>query len=182
MDLTGFFNLGVVLDLRNEILIEVMENGIMPIRAHNDDGGFDLFFPNVVSIPPMNDRYSKLDKIGMKVKILLPLGWTGFIRPRSSAYLNRLDVNGTIDRYTGEIHLTVHNEATCTFVADRGHAIAQLIPVFTGAGLCKDDLTIDDVLTLLTATNKIRQVDKLPETSRGDKGYGSTGNNMERKT
>lgn len=152
------------------IFVETMEGGFTPKRSHDDDGGFDLLFASDIYVSNGDPV-----RIGMKVKILLPLGWTGLIRPRSSAYLTGLDVNGTIDRYTGEISLTVHG-ITNQKMFKKGQSIAQLIPVWTGAGYTKEDLnTLDKVTTALTDAHQIKVVDVLDKTPRGCNGFGSTG-------
>jgi dUTPase len=115
------------------ILCELMDYGIVPVRKHADDGGYDLFLPEYLIF----QHHEFIHRIGLKIKLLLPIGWTGRIVPRSSAY-NEIDVNGTIDRYTGEIHLTVKRtggdfDRILSF--GKGVSIAQIIPVFTGAGL-----------------------------------------------
>jgi dUTPase len=159
-----------------------MKDGVAPIKEYSDDGGFDLVFPK-------DCRCDGVAKVGMKIKILLPNGWTGLIRSRSSAFIKGAHVSGTIDRYTGEIFLNIHNMTQAPFKFKRGQSIAQLIPVFTGAGLKWDDFYLkntsspkSDVLyKLMTACNQMEVVKKLPETSRGEKGYGSTGRTTDSK-
>ena len=158
------------------ILCELMKGGVVPVKEHNDDGGYDLIFPKAC-------RCDDVAKIGLKIKILLPNGWTGLIRSRSSAFIKGAHVAGTIDRYTGEIFLNIHNMTQAPFKFKQGQSIAQLIPVFTGAGLKMNDFyltnttapRVDAAYKIMTACNVIKVVKKLPETLRGDKGYGSTG-------
>ena len=164
------------------IQIELMEGGIPPVREHSDDGGFDLIFPCDHKMSHPNNG-STTAKIGMKIKVLLPMGWTGLIRPRSSAYRKGYEVNGTIDRYTGEIFLTVRNNTSDEVLFEKGQSVAQLIPVWTGAGLTPLNIlkenspgdTLIGLVVSLTAASQIRIVKELPKTQRGDNGYGSTG-------
>jgi len=154
------------------ILCELMSDGIKPKRNYDDDGGYDLFLPRDLLV---HEQF----KIPLAVKVLIPVGWTGRIVPRSSAYEAGVEVNGTIDRYTGELFLTVKNSKNTSLGYKKGSSIAQLLPVWTGAGLTIDmfDHTYDGTLfTALTACNELEVIEKLPDTERGDKGFGSSGN------
>ena len=158
------------------IFCELMTTGVKPVKEYSDDGGYDLIFPK-------DYNCDSIAKLALKIKILLPMGWSGFIRPRSSAYLKNIDVNGTIDRYTGEIFVTVQNHTGKSINFKKGTSVAQFIPVFTGAGLTYNDFYYentaapkDDVLyNLLMACDQIKIIEKLPMTIRGEKGHGSTG-------
>ena len=46
------------------ILCELMKGGIVPVKEHDDDGGWDLIFPKDCSCKTQN-------KFGLKIKILL---------------------------------------------------------------------------------------------------------------
>jgi len=151
------------------IFCELMSAGILPLRAHDDDGGFDLFLAENLILRNQALAY-------LKIKVLLPMGWSGRIVPRSSAYGKGVEVDGTIDRYTGEIFLTVKNTRSQTLEFDAGQSICQLLPIYTGAGVNLSKPTAKSLYELLTACNEITVVDTLPSTNRGSKGYGSTGN------
>jgi len=165
-----------------------MNNGIKPTKEYNDDGGFDLYTPERFSVPSQ-------EKVLLKIKVLIPIGWTALIRPRSSTYRQGLEVNGTIDRYTGEIFLTIKNSKAHRgpIVFKKGDRIAQLIPTWTGAGFnlkILHDLTENQIdspthgtpisylrtlVELLSACNQMKVVDKLPKTDRSERGGGSSG-------
>ena len=156
------------------VYCELMEGGIEPKKNHMGDGGYDIFLPHDIVIEPWKSL-----KVYSKVKILVPIGYTGLMRPRSSAYSDDINTNGTIDHYTGEIKLKFANLSDKIFKAERGDALSQMIPAFTCAGLDENSLKdkgIEFLINILTATQLLVRVDKLPETDRGDKGFGSSGN------
>lgn len=151
------------------ILCELVEGGFKPVKNYSDDGGYDLFLPNDITI------HEEL-QVFLKVKFLIPLGWTGRILPRSSAYKAGVEVNGTIDRYTGELFLTIKNSKNTSLSYKRGSSIAQLVPIWTGAGLDKELCEKINPWEYLLGCTELGIVKKLPETKRGAKGLGSTGN------
>lgn len=114
------------------------------------------------------DLYSDEDKIiaswgrsivGTGISVAIPNGCYGRIAPRSGLSCNEnIDVGaGVIDRgYRGEIKVCLINSCGETFHVKKGMKIAQLI--------CEK-----------VAYPKIVCVDNLDETSRGEKGFGSSG-------
>ncbi len=150
------------------ILCKLMDGGILPTKIYSEDGGYDLFLPKDITI------HEQL-KEPLAIRVLLPLGFTGRVVPRSSAYEAGVEVNGTIDRYTGELFLTVKNSKNTSLGYKRGSAVAQLIGVWTGAGLTEEMLK-SNPWDILLACNKLELVDELPNTKRGSKGHGSSGN------
>jgi len=151
------------------IYCELMEGGLEIQRAHFDDAGFDLFLAEDLLVRLQTKAY-------LKIKVLMPMGWSGRIVPRSSSYSKGVEVNGTLDRYTGEIFLTVKNSRRTDISFEKGQSIAQLIPIYTGAGIDIGKPTVKSLYELLTACNEVSVVEVLPETKRGSKGYGSSGN------
>lgn len=94
-------------------------------------------------------------------KMALPAGYEAQIRPRSGlAYKNgvtMLNTPGTIDSdYRGEVKVLAINHGDKAFVISNGDRIAQMViaPVYQA---------------------QTEEVDVLPETNRGDGGFGSTG-------
>ncbi|HMV65876.1 MAG TPA: dUTP diphosphatase [Myxococcota bacterium] len=91
----------------------------------------------------------------------LPEGWEAQVRPRSGLAARHgvtvLNAPGTIDAdYRGEIQVPLINHGHEPFVVRRGDRIAQL------------------VLGRVTQAAWVH-VDELPETARGERGFGSTG-------
>jgi dUTP pyrophosphatase len=98
------------------------------------------------------------------IKLMLPDGYEGQIRPRSGIALKHgvtvLNSPGTIDPdYRGEIGVLLINHGNQPYQISRGDRIAQLI-----------------VAPLAQLDYKI--VNSLPETGRGEHGFGSTGMNI----
>ena len=98
------------------------------------------------------------------IKLMLPDGYEGQIRPRSGIALKHgvtvLNSPGTIDPdYRGEIGVLLINHGNQPYQISRGDRIAQLI-----------------VAPLAQLDYKI--VNSLPETGRGEYGFGSTGMNI----
>ena len=91
----------------------------------------------------------------------LERGFEAQIRPRSGLALNHgvtlLNTPGTIDSdYRGEVKIIMINHGDEDFVVERGMRIAQMV--------------IAPVLHM-----KVKQVDALDDTERGEGGFGSTG-------
>jgi dUTP pyrophosphatase len=93
--------------------------------------------------------------------IALPSGFEAQVRPRSGLALNHgvtvLNAPGTIDAdYRGEVHVILVNLGRESFTVERGARIAQLVIAATmQAAICV--------------------VASLDETTRGVRGFGSTG-------
>lgn len=95
------------------------------------------------------------------IAIALPPGFEAQIRPRSGLALKHgvtvLNSPGTIDAdYRGEVGVILANLGSETFTVTRGMRIAQLV---------------------VAAVTRLawREVDALPESSRGSGGFGSSG-------
>ncbi len=124
--------------------------------AHKGDSGIDLYSAETTEISPGE---IKLIKTG--IKIAIPEGFEGQIRPKSGLALNKgitvLNTPGTIDSgYRGEIGVIAINHGKEKFTAEKGKKIAQL--VFNKI-----------------ETPEIEIVEELKETTRGEGGFGSTG-------
>jgi dUTP pyrophosphatase len=95
------------------------------------------------------------------VSIALPEGYVGLVHPRSGLAakygVTVLNTPGTIDAgYRGELMVTLYNSSDEDFEIARLDRIAQL------------------VIQEFSVANFI-QVEKLPESHRGESGFGSTG-------
>ncbi|MGB8274172.1 MAG: dUTP diphosphatase [Alphaproteobacteria bacterium] len=95
------------------------------------------------------------------ISIALPEGYEAQIRPRSGLALRHgvtvLNAPGTVDTdYRGEVGVVLVNLGGEPFTVTRGMRIAQLV-----------------VAELTRAT--LRETDALPQSERGDGGFGSTG-------
>jgi len=130
----------------------------VPAYATEGDAGADLVAAEAVTLPPGGGR--ALVPTGAAVAI--PAGYAGFIQPRSGlAYrhgVTCLNTPGLIDSgYRGELKvLLVNTDPSEPFEISRGDRIAQL------------------VIQRVEHAN-FTEVDELPETERGEGGFGSTG-------
>jgi dUTP diphosphatase len=141
------------------IELEVMrlrEEAVVPDRAYAGDAGLDLATCDRLELLPGRRAVAST---GLAVAI--PEGYAGFVQPRSglAARSGIAVVNspGLIDSgYRGEIRVVLLNtDGERTFVAEPGDRIAQLVVVPV------PDLTV-------------REVDELPATERGVRGFGSS--------
>lgn len=128
----------------------------MPMRAHEADGGYDLYSPVDATVYDL-----KGTEIDTGVHVQIPRGFVGFIKSRSGMNIKKNVVcEGVIDSgYTGSIAVKLRLQSGNVYdrvVINRGDRIAQLVllPVFTP---------------------ELEEVDELEETERGDNGFGSSG-------
>lgn len=141
-----------------EIEIVLDEHAIMPDRAHPTDAGLDLFAPDWPEggrKPIWPGGHLKIDT---GVHVAIPEGYKGSIEAKSSHMAKSgILTAGTIDvGYTGSICVVLFNFGASTFVVEPKMKIAQLV--------------IEKI-----ATPRLKLVEKLQETARGNGGFGSTG-------
>ena len=129
----------------------------VPVYAHPGDAGADLVSTEQVRLAP-----GQRALIGTGVRIAIPDGYVAFVVPRSGLAAKHgitvVNSPGTVDAgYRGEIKVTLLNtDAAEAFDIAPGDRIAQLI-----------------VMPVSRAT--FLPVDALPDSVRGDGGFGSTG-------
>ena len=141
-----------------DVLITRLDPAVpLPAYARPGDAGADLFAAEDVDLAP-GERV--LVRTG--VAIALPEGYAGFVHPRSGLAARHgvtlVNAPGTIDAgYRGEIKVILLNTDLARAVSlHRGDRIAQLV-----------------VQRVENVT--FREVPALPESDRGDNGFGSTG-------
>ena len=128
----------------------------LPVRAHPADAGLDLHSAVDLDIPPGETRL-----VGTGLALELPPGTEAQVRPRSGLALTYsvtvLNTPGTIDEgYRGEVGVILINHGQRVFEGRRGMKVAQLV--------------VQPTLAV-----EIVAVDALSDTSRGERGFGSTG-------
>lgn len=129
----------------------------LPAYAHDGDAGLDLYAAEDRLLAPFERA---LIRTGIAVAI--PVGYAGFVQPRSGLAIRRglsfVNTPGLIDsHYRGEIQLIAINlDPLDTLEIARGERIAQL------------------VIQRVEQANLI-EVDELDDTTRGEGGFGSTG-------
>lgn len=125
----------------------------IPERAHDTDAGLDLKSPINVTVPA---RGSAIIDTG--VHIQLPPGTAGMLKSKSGLNVKHgITSEGVIDEgYTGSIVVKLYNHGERPYQVKRGDKISQLV-----------------VVPVLLPT--LVKVESLPESERGDNGFGSTG-------
>ena len=125
----------------------------LPVKAHEEDAGFDIFTPKEVRI-----REGGSAKIDTGVHIQIPKGYVGFLKSKSGLnVVNGITGEGVIDAgYTGSIVAKLYNNGCDTVKLEAGQKIIQIV-----------FLPIPDVELELT--------DSFEVTERGDNGFGSSG-------
>jgi len=129
----------------------------LPSYARQDDAGADLVCAGDVDLAP-----GQRAVVGTGIAIALPPGYAAFVHPRSGLAARHgvtlVNAPGTIDAgYRGEIKVVLLNTDPATPVSfRRGDRIAQLV-----------------VQRVERAA--FREVAALPDSARGDNGFGSTG-------
>jgi dUTP pyrophosphatase len=134
----------------------VADSELMPTYAKPGDAGCDLRASEATVVPA---RGRVLVKTG--VSIALPEGFVGLVHPRSGLAAKHgvtvLNTPGTIDAgYRGEVMVTLYNSTDEDFQIARLDRIAQLVI---------QEFSVAQFI----------QVEKLPESHRGESGFGSTG-------
>jgi dUTP pyrophosphatase len=141
-----------------EVLITRLDPDVpLPSYARPDDAGADLVCAEDVDLAP-----GQRAVVGTGIAIALPAGYAAFVHPRSGLAARHgvtlVNAPGTIDAgYRGEIKVVLLNTDPATPVSfRRGDRIAQLV-----------------VQRVERAA--FREVAALPDSARGDNGFGSTG-------
>jgi len=137
-------------------VLVVADEALLPAYAQPGDAGCDLRASGDAVVPA---RGRVLVKTG--VSIALPNGYVGLVHPRSGLAAKHgitvLNTPGTIDSgYRGEIMVTLYNSTDTDFEVKRLDRIAQLVI---------QEYRVADFIV----------VEKLPESHRGESGFGSTG-------
>lgn len=132
------------------------EDAKLPVYQHSFDAGFDLSTVKEVTIPP-----GKTAILPTGLAFAIPEGYELQIRMRSGSSMKTPlilpNAPGTIDSgYRGEVGIIVRNIGPKEYIVKKGVRIAQAV------------------------LNKVEQAtfeltEELPETTRGEGGFGSTG-------
>jgi dUTP pyrophosphatase len=129
---------------------------VLPTRAYADDAGLDLTACERVELAPGGRAL-----VGTGLAVAIPEGHAGFVQPRSGLAVKHgisiVNSPGLIDSgYRGELKVTLLNtDLAEPFVVEPGMRIAQLVLL----ALPQFDLV---------------EVDELPESERGVRGFGSS--------
>jgi dUTP pyrophosphatase len=132
------------------------ENATLPVRAYPGDAGLDLASAERVELAP-----GERALIGTGLAVAIPEGHAGLVQPRSGLAANHgitiVNAPGLVDSgYRGELKIILLNtDREQTFVVEPGMRIAQLMIV-------------------AVATPESIEVTELPDSERGEKGFGSS--------
>jgi dUTP pyrophosphatase len=128
----------------------------VPARAYDGDAGLDLAACERVVLEP-----GERAVVGTGLAVAIPAGHAGFVQPRSGLAarngISIVNTPGLVDAgYRGELRVVLLNtDREHSFVIEPGMRIAQLVVV-----------PVPGV--------EPREVDELPESERGGRGFGSS--------
>ena len=136
-----------------KIKVVVDPGANIPVRAHKNDAGLDLYTTKGGVIFPFSRKV-----FDTGVHVAIPEGYVGLLTSKSGLMSNDGITNrGTIDSdYTGSIRAVLFNHSWKFIRIKPGQKVTQLV-----------------ILPIITPDPDL--VDSLEETERGNGGFGSTG-------
>ncbi len=131
----------------------IQKDAKLPSYGHRGDAGLDLF----AAVDAVIEAGQVLS-VPTGIKVAIPGGHVGLIWDKSGVSLRGIHrLAGVIDSgYRGEVKVVLVNLSSHPFYLEKGMKIAQLL--------------IQSVNTV-----KVREVEDLGDTPRGEGGFGSTG-------
>ncbi len=126
---------------------------VVPSFAHSFDAGMDLYSNEDIKINP-----NEVVKVKTGIAMEIPEGYVGLIWDKSSVGSKGLKtMGGVIDsHYRGEVMILIKNLSDMEYFFEKGDKVAQML--------------IQKVEHF-----EIEETNELPETLRGEGGFGSTG-------
>jgi dUTP pyrophosphatase len=137
-------------------ITRLREDAVVPERAYAGDAGLDLAACERIELGP-----GERALVGTGLAVAIPEGYAGFVQPRSGLAarhgLSVVNSPGLVDSgYRGELRVVLLNtDASQPFVVEPGMRIAQLVV-----------LPVPEV--------ELVEVDELPGSERGVRGFGSS--------
>jgi dUTP diphosphatase len=137
-------------------ITRLREDAVVPERAYTGDAGLDLVACERVELAP-----GQRALVGTGLAVAIPEGYAGFVQPRSGLAarhgLTVVNSPGLVDSgYRGELRVVLLNtDASESFVVEPGMRIAQMVV-----------LPVPEV--------ELVEVDELPASERGVRGFGSS--------
>jgi dUTP pyrophosphatase len=132
------------------------EDAVVPARAYAGDAGLDLAACERAELAP-----GERTVVGTGLAVAIPDGYAGFVQPRSGLAarhgISVVNAPGLIDSgYRGEVRVVLLNtDRSEPYVIEPGMRIAQLV-------------------VLPVPALELVEVDELPESERGVRGFGSS--------
>lgn len=129
---------------------------MLPERAYGGDAGLDLVSPERHQLGP-----GERAVVGTGLAVAIPQGYAGFVQPRSGLAaahgITIVNTPGLIDAgYRGEVRVVLLNtDRETAFVVEPGMRVAQLVV-----------LPVPGV--------ELTEVEELPPSERGARGFGSS--------
>jgi dUTP diphosphatase len=140
-----------------ELAFQKLRDGaVVPSRAYDGDAGLDLAACERVVLAP-----GERAMVGTGLAVAIPEGHAGFVQPRSGLAsrhgITIVNTPGLVDSgYRGELRVILLNtDAREEFVVEPGMRVAQLVIV-------------------PVASVEPLEVEELPESERGVRGFGSS--------
>ena len=145
--------------VKSAVVCQLSPGAKMPERAHPTDAGADLYayFGPDLAAAYMEIKPGEQKLIDTGVSLKIPIGYAGFVMPRSSMRAKAVTSwgDGLIDSdYRGNIKVIVANRGNDTYSVKAGDRIAQIV---------------------IQKIELVDFVDIWNDTSRGTSGFGSTG-------
>jgi len=137
-------------------LRRLRDDAVVPTQAYPGDAGLDLAACERVELGP-----GERAVVGTGLSVAIPEGYAGFVQPRSGLAaehgITLLNSPGLIDSgYRGELRVVLHNtDGSTPFLVEPGMRIAQLV-------------------VLPVAEVEPAEVEELPASERGVRGFGSS--------
>ena len=132
------------------------DDAVLPQSAYDGDAGLDLTACEQVTLAP-----GERALVGTGLALAIPPGYAGFVQPRSGLATRHgitiVNTPGLVDSgYRGELRVVLLNtDPSESFTVEPGMRIAQLV-------------------ILETPAVAVVEVDALPESVRGVRGFGSS--------
>jgi dUTP pyrophosphatase len=132
------------------------DDAVVPLRAYSGDAGLDLAACDRVELAP-----GARATVGTGLAVAIPEGYAGYVQPRSGLAAKHgitiVNTPGLVDSgYRGELKVILLNtDPSASFVVEPGMRIAQLVVL--------EVPSVDPV-----------EVDELPASERGVRGFGSS--------
>ena len=137
-------------------ILRLRGDAVVPARAYAGDAGVDLVACERVELAP-----GERAVVGTGLAVAIPEGFAGWVQPRSGLAARHgitiVNAPGLVDSgYRGEVRVVLLNtDAREAFVVEPGMRIAQLVV-----------LPVPEV--------ELVEVEELPESERGVRGFGSS--------
>jgi dUTP pyrophosphatase len=138
------------------VITRLHEDATIPVRAYPGDAGLDL-----AALEPAVLGPGERATVGTGLAVAVPEGYAAFVQPRSGLAANHgitlVNAPGLIDSgYRGEVRVVLLNtDRRETFTVEPGMRIAQLV-------------------VLKVPELDVNEVDELPASERGVRGFGSS--------